>query len=288
MRIVQGEGNQVTIRRALAWATAELSPSDASLLLAHTLGREPEYLIREPARPLTAGEWTAFQQLSARRAAGEPLQQITGIQEFWSLEFRVDPRALIPRPETEHLLEAALERIPPGADTDILDLCTGSGIVAAVLAKERPRAAVTATDISVDALGLAAENLSQLGLEDRVRLLCGDLFEPLGPPRPVFDLVTANPPYIGTAELAGLAPEVRDHEPLLALDGGPDGLDVVRRIVAEAPARLRPGGWLLMEIGAGQWATVEKLARDAGCWGDPAWVKDLAGYRRVCCLSVTS
>lgn len=277
------EYSAVTIREALLRVSGA-SRTDARLLLAHVLGREPEYLVREPERLLTAGEWMAFEKLSARRAAGEPLQQITGIQEFWSLEFRVDSRALIPRPETEHLVEAALERIPQGADTDILDLCTGSGIVAAVLAKERPRAAVTATDISADALGLAAENLARLGLEDRVRLLRGDLFEPLGPPRRDFDLVTANPPYISQDELAGLAPEVRDHEPLLALDGGPDGLDLVRRIVDEAPAWLRPGGRLLMELGAGQWATVEKLAREGGGWGKPDWVKDLAGYRRVCCL----
>lgn len=281
----------VTIRQALNRATGQMAAAgsafaarDAELLLAHTLTCERELFFREPERSLNTGELERFEDSVSRRAAGEPLQHITGVQEFWSMEFRVDRRVLIPRPETEHLVEAALERIPADADTTLLDLCTGSGIVAAVLARERPRALVTATDISPEALSLAAENLRHLGLEERVRLLCGDLFQPLGPPRADFDLITANPPYISQAELQELDREVRGHEPLAALDGGPDGTTVIQRIIEGADAWLRPGGWLLMEVGAGQWGTVEKIALTAGGWGEPSWVRDLAGYRRVLCL----
>ncbi len=278
------DSTPVTIRQALGRAAAELSVMDAELLLAHALGCERELFFREPERPLKPGERERFGVLMARRAAGEPLQHITGVQEFWSIEFKIDGRALIPRPETEHLVEAALERIPLDAATPVLDLCTGSGIVAAVLARERPRAEITATDISPDALALAGENLLALGLQERVKLLRGDLFAPLGPPEPRFDVITANPPYISEAELSQLDREVRDHEPLAALDGGPDGTDLIRRIMKEAVAWLRPGGWLLMEVGAGQWGTVEKIALQTGGWGEPAWISDLAGYRRVLCL----
>ena len=278
------DSRPVTIRQALQQAGAELSSADTRLLLAHVLSCDSELFFREPERLLDAGDLDRFQALVDRRAAGEPLQHITGVQEFWSLEFRADGRALVPRPETEHLVEAALSRVPAEAEAELLDLCTGSGIVAAVLARERPMAAVTATDISADALSLAEENLQHLGLNDRVSLLQGDLFQPLGPPRARFDLVTANPPYISEDELKKLDGEVRDHEPLAALDGGPDGLDVVRRILEGAAAWLSPGGWLLMEVGAGQWGTVEKIALDTGDWGEPTWVRDLAGYRRVLCL----
>jgi release factor glutamine methyltransferase len=278
----------VTIRQALQRAVTDLSGNgndyadlEARLLLSHTLGCENDLFFREPERELDGDTLKRFLAAVARRATGEPLQHITGTQEFWSITFRADPRALIPRPETEHLVEAALDRLPQDSTAAVLDLCTGSGIVAAVLARQRPGISVSATDISDDALALAAENLEALGLEDRVSLLRGDLFAPLGRPRPMFEVITANPPYIGREELAGLATEVRDHEPLAALDGGEDGLDLVRRILGEAGPWLVPGGLLLMEIGAGQWGTVEKIAREAGCWGDPGWVRDLNGYRRV-------
>lgn len=278
------DSRPVTIRQALQQAGAILSSADARLLLAHVLTCQTENLFREPERLLGLDELDRFQAAVVRRAAGEPLQHITGVQEFWSLEFRADGRALVPRPETEHLVEAALARVSAEDPARILDLCTGSGIVAAVLARERPRAAVTATDVSSAALSLAEENLQHLGLAERVNLIQGDLFQPLGPPGSCFDLITANPPYISEAELKELDREVRDHEPLAALDGGPDGLDVVRRIIAEAAAWLSPGGWLLVEVGAGQWGTVEKIAFDAGGWGEPSWGRDLAGYRRVLCL----
>ena len=285
------DSTPITIRQALDRAAGHLSSAgrgfaarDAELLLAHTLRSERELFFREPERILGAGELERFEASVARRAAGEPLQHITGVQEFWSMEFRADGRALIPRPETEHLVEAALERIPVDADTHLLDLCTGSGIVAAVLARERPRAVVTATDISPRALALAWENVRHLDLGDRIRLLQGDLFEPLGRQGPGFHIITANPPYISVDELAELDREVRDHEPLEALDGGPDGTTVIRRIIERAAPFLRPGGWLLMEVVAGQWGTVAKIAASAIKWGEPAWVRDLAGYRRVLCL----
>jgi release factor glutamine methyltransferase len=282
--IMDDRNRSITIRQALKQAGAELSPADTRLLLAHILSCDSEFFFREPERLLDAGDLDRFQALVARRAAGEPLQHITGVQEFWSMEFRADGRALIPRPETEHLVEAALERIPADTSINVLDLCTGSGIIAAVLARERPRSSITATDISPEALALAAENLQSLGLEGRVDLVQGDLFRPLGQPGPAFHLITANPPYISESELAGLDREVRDHEPLAALDGGADGFTVVRRIIVEAAGWLYPGGWLLMEVGAGQWGTVEKIALDAGCWGKPSWARDLAGYRRILCL----
>jgi release factor glutamine methyltransferase len=287
------DSTPVSIRQALIRAAAELTAAggtsavlDAELLLARTLVCERDLFFREPERPLSAPERERFEVSVARRAAGEPLQHITGVQEFWSMEFGADGRALIPRPETEHLVEAALRRIPADTAARVLDLCTGSGIVAAVLARERPRAEVTATDISPEALSLAVENLRRLALENRVRLLRGDLFAPLGLPEPRFQLVTANPPYVSQAELAELDREVRDHEPLQALDGGPDGLAVIRRIIDQAGAWLVPGGWLLIEVGAGQWGTVEKIVIETGGWGEPSWVLDLAGYRRVLCLPV--
>ncbi len=286
------DSTPVTIRQALIRAAGELTAAggtsavlDAELLLAHTLACERDLFFLEPERLLSTPDLERFETSVARRSAGEPLQHITGVQEFWSLEFQADGRALIPRPETEHLVEAALQRIPADADAHVLDLCTGSGIVAAVLARERPRASITAVDISTAALSQAAENLGRLALDQRVSLLHGDLFEPLDPPEPRFHLVTANPPYISQAELTELDREVRDHEPLAALDGGPDGLTVIRRIISEAGVWLRPGGWLLMEVGAGQWGTVEKIALAAGGWGQPNWLRDLAGYRRVLCLS---
>lgn len=289
------DSTPVTIRRALEQAAADLTatgnPSadlDARLLLAHVLTCERELFHREPERLLNTGELDRFRQSVVRRAAGEPLQHITGVQEFWSAEFLSDRRALIPRPETEHLVEVALERLPDDSEAAVLDLCTGSGIVAGTLALERPRVSVTATDISPDALALANENLRRLDLEQRVTLLQGDLFQPLGPVRSRFQIIAANPPYISTTELTELHPEVRDHEPLVALDGGEDGFAVIRRIIGEAAVWLRPNGWLLMEIGAGQWGTVEKIARSAGGWGEPAWVSDLAGYRRVLCLPLCS
>jgi len=281
----------VTIRQALQLAATRLADNgnanadlESRLLLCHVLGCENDLFFRVPEQLLERQALERYHQAVTRRAGGEPLQHITGTQEFWSLSFKADPRALIPRPETEHLVEAALGRLPVEATAEVLDLCTGSGIVAAVLAHERPDASITATDISAEALAQAGENLAALNLEHRVRLLPGDLFQPLGEARPAFDLITANPPYISEAELCELDREVRDHEPRPALDGGVDGLDVVRRIIEEGTVWLRPGGALLMEIGAGQWATVEKIAGETGGWDNPIWFRDLNGFRRVFCL----
>ena len=228
---------------------------NAELLLAHTLGLKRMELYLQFDRPLGESERAPLRDLVKRRGAREPLQHILGSAEFHGRAFACDARALIPRPETEQLVEIALELLRDRPAPAILDVGTGSGVIALTLALELPAAGVTASDLSTDALALAAENAGKFGASGRVAFIRGDLLLPDAGP---FDLIAANLPYIPSGEIDGLAPEVL-RDPRSALDGGPDGLDLIRRLIADAPARLTAGGALLLEIGAGQDAAVTAL-----------------------------
>jgi release factor glutamine methyltransferase len=230
---------------------------DARLLAQHVLGWETATFFTSANDPEPSGFAATYEPLVARRAAREPLPYITGRREFWDLTFEVSPAVLIPRPETELIVEAALELFPSRTDAlTIVDACTGSGIVAIALARERPGARIVATDISSDALEVARRNALRHGAADRVEFVCDDLLDPI---RSAVDLIVCNPPYVAEVSRPGLQPEVRDHEPSVALFGGRDGLQLVTRLVGGAPSRLRPGGYLVFEFGCGQDVEVETL-----------------------------
>ncbi|HTO68662.1 MAG TPA: peptide chain release factor N(5)-glutamine methyltransferase [Myxococcota bacterium] len=246
---------------------------DAEVLLAHVVGGTRLDLYMAFDRPLEEAERARYRELVRRRAKERvPVAYLTGVREFWSLPFRVTPDVLIPRPETETLVRAALDEKP----ARVLELGVGSGCISAALARELPNAELVAVDVSPRALDVARENLAALALTDRVELLLADGLRDVAGR---FDLVVSNPPYVARAELAGLAPEVR-HEPVLALDGGEDGLDVIRRICTEAPERLERPGVLALEVGAGQAAEVEALLRRSGA-SSVQVANDLAGIPRV-------
>jgi release factor glutamine methyltransferase len=258
-----------TIRRVLGWTAQHFEKKGvdaprltAELLLAHALATTRVRLYVDLDRPLEAGELKSYRELIAKRAEGEPTQYLTGSRDFYNRPFKVDPRALIPRPETELLVEAVLAAMPKDAPLAALDLCTGSGCIAATLAKERPACRVVAVDLSKEACALAQENAAALGVSERVEVREGDLFAPLGPGED-FDVVVSNPPYVTTGELARLQREVQ-REPRLALDGGEDGLELVRRIASGAMAHLRAGGLLALEIGETQGGAVRALLEGAG------------------------
>jgi release factor glutamine methyltransferase len=202
-----------------------------------------------------------FEVLLARRSRREPISEILGRREFWGLEFEVTPDVLTPRPETELIVEEALARIAVSAHPRVADVGTGTGCLAVTLAHERPLATLVATDISTAALAVARRNAARHGVLDRVDFRHASLLDGVAGS---LDLVVSNPPYIPTADLAGLPPEVRDHEPRQALDGGPDGLDAVRALAGQASAALAPGAWLIVEFGYGQEARVAVAVAEAG------------------------
>jgi len=280
-----------TIMDVIRWTTSRFEERglatprlDAELLAAHALGLPRVQLYVQFDRPLEQAELGAPRELVRRRQAGESVAYVIGKKEFWGLELQVDARVLVPRPDTETLVGEALERVgkTPAAASDgesqvrIADVGTGSGAIAIALAKARPDAAVFAVDVSPDALAVARANAERHGAA--VTFLEGDLAAPLAPHAP-FQLVAATLPYVPTGEIAGLAPEVRA-EPRLALDGGPDGLALVRRLVASAPALLAPGGALALEVGAGQAREAAALLAGAGLT-DVRVVRDLGAIERV-------
>jgi release factor glutamine methyltransferase len=247
---------------------------DAELLLLRAVGRDQAWLLAHPEAELTAEQAAQFEGWIARRALDEPVQYILGEQEFYGLAFRVTPAVLIPRPETEHLVEAVLARVAQDAAVRICDVGTGSGAIAVALARALPRAQVTGLDIAPAALAVARENASRHAVAERVRFVESDLLGAVRGER--FDGVVANPPYVADAEV--LEAQVRDYEPHGALFAGATGLEIYRRLIPEAWTALVPGGWLLMEIGHGQ---RDALAGLLTGWHDVSFVADLQGIPRV-------
>jgi release factor glutamine methyltransferase len=243
---------------------SESARMDARLLLCHVLKMEQMQLFLNFDKPLTRDELVALREPVRRRGALEPMAYILGEREFYSLPFAVGPGVLIPRPDTETLVEAALPFCEPAAGGEpvfVADVGTGSGCVGLTLAKEQPAVRLFATDTSREALDYARRNAEALGVKDRVALLLGDLLEPIPEGRPI-DVIVSNPPYIRSAEIETLAPDVKDYEPRGALDGGPDGLEVYRRLVPAAAARARRA--VLVEIGHDQGPDVAALFEAAG------------------------
>jgi release factor glutamine methyltransferase len=287
-----------TIERVVRWATDDFkgrgieSPRlDAEVLLAHALGTTRVQLVIDGKRPLRKDELTRFKEFVRRRRTHEPVAYVRGEREFYGHAFRVDKRALIPRPDTEILVQVGLERTAHlSMGLRALDVCTGTGCVAIAMALERPTSLAFATDLSPDAVALARDNAHRLGAYG-LAIAEGDLFgavarfrdpwsddDDRSPLR--FDLVTANPPYIPRDEIATLAADVRDFEPRLALDGGADGLDLLRRVIREAPEHLSPGGVLAVEVGAGEAPLVRDLFEARGFLA-VAVARDYARIERV-------
>ena len=253
---------------------------DAELLLQHRLGLTRAALLANPDRRLAPDELEDYENLVARRRLHEPVQYITGVQEFYGLPFRVTPAVLIPRPETEHLVEAVLDRLPHDRLVTIADIGTGSGAIALALAAHLPQAAITAIDLSPTALEVAQANAEALELSSRVRFLASDLLASLSSPEAhaSFDAIVSNPPYVSTSDAPELHPQVREYEPSSALFAGADGLEVYRRLIPQASEALKPGGLLSFEIGHGQ---KEALSRLLIGWKDVAFIEDLQGIPRV-------
>jgi release factor glutamine methyltransferase len=294
----------VCIREALAQAAAELkkiphigTPSlDASLLLAEVLQKDRVWLIAEASRPFDEKDLHKFQSFLRRRRGGDSVAYILGRREFGSLMFTVCPAVLVPRPDTETLVEAALENLKGKKSPTVLEICTGSGAVAVALKNEAPETEIYASDISAAALEIAAANAARLLPEKSIRFFQADLFTPLPKtesdikqnftPLPAmpeerlfFSLILANPPYVPSAEIEGLSPDVRA-EPRIALDGGPDGLSLIRRIIHEAPGHLENGGSLLLEADPRQMESIRALLVREG-YTDIQTYKDLSGAERV-------
>ncbi len=280
-----------TIREALLGARARLRAAeissadlDAAVLLASVLGADRAMLYAHPERALSPEAQAAFEALLARRLRGEPVAYLIGHKEFMGLDFLTDRRALIPRPETELLVEMALTEVRRRgenalAELRVADIGTGSGAIAISLAVLEPRLPlIYATDISAEALALAAENARRLGVESRLRLLQGDLLEPL--PEPV-DVLLGNLPYIADNEQEILAPDVRDYEPHLALFGAEGGLGHIRRLLASAPPLLKPGAALLLEFGYNQRAPLAEIISSTMPGAQVRFVCDYAGWDRV-------
>ncbi len=281
------ENTPWTVRRIVAWMAQDFTARgietarlDADLLVAHALGIDRVGLFLALDRELEPDELTRIRALVTRRRASEPVAYILGRKEFYGRSFVVGPAVLVPRPDTEALVERALALLPAASDAQVLDLCTGSGAIAVSLAAERPALRVEATDLSAEALEVARRNVEVHGLSDRVALRQGDLFAAL-PARRRFALVTANPPYVPAGDARTMSRDVVAHEPHLALFAGADGLEVVRRLVAAAPDWLVPGGTLLVELGAGQAPRALALVRAEKRYVDARTWPDLAGIARV-------
>ena len=276
-----GEARRL-LARTFAAASLASPELDARLLVGHALGLGHASLASAADRALGPRERACIAALTERRLAREPVSRILGSKEFWSLPLRVTPAVLVPRPESETLVEAALEILAAEGRREtairIADLGTGSGALLLALLHELAGATATGTDISVAALAVAAENARQLGMTTRAHFVACDFGQALSGP---YDLIVSNPPYIATCVIPTLAPEVRDHDPVLALDGGADGLAAYRAIAADAARLLAPGGHLLVELGAGLTQSVAALFARPGLAIAPAPRADLAGTPRA-------
>jgi release factor glutamine methyltransferase len=279
-RTVEAARRRLTARlRADAIDSAEL---DARILVGAVLGLDLTGMIAEAARLVTVAEAARLEDVARRRLAGEPVARIVGAREFWGLPLKLSPATLVPRPDTETVVELALEMSQPAAGAGrrlrIADIGTGSGAILLALLSEWPDGYGVGTDISAAALRTASSNAAQLGFAPRAAFVACDYAAALSG---TFDLIVSNPPYIRSKEISGLAIEVRDHDPVAALDGGADGLDAYRAIAPEAARLLAPGGILVVELGLGQSADVRQLMAAAGLTllGPPK--ADLAGIRRA-------
>lgn len=261
--------------RRLDAADTPSSRLSAELLLMFTLSCTRAYLFTYPERELTDGELARYDDAIARRCTGEPAQYITGHQEFYGRDFLVSPAVLIPRPETEHLIEAALEIAPRASGLNILDVGTGSGCIAITLAKELPQSKVLAVDVSPEALDIAEANAARL--EARVEFRLSDLLSAIESEK-TFDIIVSNPPYVGECEADKVQKQVRDFEPHCAVFGGHRGMDIIDRLVPQVCDHLKPGGWFLMEIGYSIADPVHEVMRN---WTDFQVVPDLQGIPRV-------
>jgi release factor glutamine methyltransferase len=281
----------MTVLEILNWSTHYLKDHrienprlNAELLLARVLNLSKEGLYADFNGQFKREKKEALERLIERRISGEPLQYILGHQEFWSIDFKVDPRALIPRPETELLVEQSVSILSETFLVQtVLEIGTGSGAIAISLAKDVRDIFIVATDISREALLLAKENAKSAGVLRQIEFVNADL---LGPFRYLrdqepFDLILSNPPYIDRSEIQRLAREIRDYEPIAALDGGEDGMEFYRRIISQTPSYLRRGGWLLLEVGEGQGEKVADQLERSGYFLRPQLIPDLSGIKRV-------
>ena len=306
--------SQIDIRTALKQGLAQLRESHipsytlaAELLLLHVLGRDRTWLYAHPEEPVSRADAERFFALIARRTNGEPTQHLTCKQEFWGLEFEVTPYVLIPRPETEHVIEVALDRLAvrerragrkqtlTGEGLQIADIGTGSGCIAIALAKELPGATVYATDISSPALAVGCRNAARHSVSAQIHFIESNLLDKISSvgsnpelhqspvtshQSPLLDLIASNPPYIGRREAATLMREVRDHEPEIALYGGEEGYELYADLITQAAAHLKPGGILVLELGHNSLPAVQPLL-DAPTWTNAGVTNDLAGIPRV-------
>lgn len=286
-----------SVREVLRQGIARLRQTDvpsftlaAELLLLHVTGRDRTWIYSHPEEILSSAEMATFSALVDRRCKGEPTQHLTGKQEFWGLEFQVTRDVLIPRPETEHLIEVALDRLAvrelragrspklSGEGVTIVDIGTGSGCIAVALAKELPSAVVYASDISPAALEVGRRNADRFGFAARIRFLQSHLFNGFLPLK--FDLIVSNLPYIGRREADSLPREIRDHEPEVALYGGEEGYELFGALVAQSQSFLKPGGLLVLELGHDSLPAVQPLL-ETPAWANIAVANDLAGIPRV-------
>lgn len=268
-------------RRLLA-AGIESGRLDAELLLGHVLGMSREQLVVGASMPLSQEQWQSYESILLRRLDAEPTAYITGRQEFWSKDFRVTPAVLVPRPETECLVEIALKLAADWHEPlRILDLGTGSGAIAIALAGELPKTTIFATDISYAALVLARQNAARHSVAGQIHFLQGDLFEAIRKAGVKFDLILSNPPYIRRSEIAELAPTVSRWEPRVALDGGPDGLDYYRRLAGSAIDYLLPSGAIIVEIGVDMGVSARALFTNAAACVDATIAQDYSGQDRI-------
>jgi len=291
------ESKALTVHQLLQNAARRLEKAgvddprlNSELLLGKVLGLTRAGLLADARRTVGPAEQGPFQAFVARRAAREPLQRLLGEWEFCGRSFMVSRAVMIPRQETELVVEACLARIPPGREAWVAEAGTGSGIIAVTLAAERPRLQIIASDVTEEVLETARENARRHSVAERIRFTVGDLLRlvpaslPAG--RETVGLVVSNPPYIPSGLIPGLQPEVRDHDPIDSLDGGADGLALIRRLVAQAARVLSPGGWLVMELGEGQAADVSQLVKRTGAFdmGTLDTKRDSGGCERVFCV----
>lgn len=283
--------NEWTIMKLVQWATTYFDTHDidspratAEILLSHVLNTRRIDLYLRYDQPLTPDELERFKVLIKRRMNREPVAYILGCKEFWSMGLHITRDVLIPRPETECLVEKSLGMLAVDANMKsklILELGTGCGAVILALASENPRHSYWATDISINAIRIARQNAMQNDLNGKIHFIAGDWFAPLGSKTGVFDLIVSNPPYIKSGDLAQLQPEIHAYEPLLALDGAADGLHCLRHIIQSAYRFLKPGGALILEIGHDQKASLKQMIAECGEYEGVSFYQDYSGYDRI-------